>query len=47
MDRFVKGPSAKPDTTAFATEPTPDCNGNKFSGKRPALTSSKKKLIKC
>ena len=47
IDKLVNGPLARPLITAFATEPTPDCNGSKFSGKRPPLISSWKKSIKC
>ena len=47
IDKLVNGPLARPLITAFATEPpTPDCNGSKFSGKRPPLISSWKKSIK-
>ncbi|EJW98890.1 hypothetical protein EVA_13004 [gut metagenome] len=28
--------------TAFATEPTPDCRGSRFFGRRPAATSALK-----
>ena len=32
--------STKPANTAFATLPTPDCNGRRFFGMRPALISA-------
>jgi acetyl-CoA hydrolase len=36
---LAKGPLASPPMTALAMEPTPDCSGNRFLGRRPALTS--------
>ena len=42
----LKGPAAKPPITALAILPIPDCIGNKFSGKRPWVTSWDKNSIK-